>query len=189
MTYNPRRRDIVPAAGGTGLINRGLDMKPVFKGASGVLALLCVALAAGPAWGEGTTERERTMSRYQNCKWTDAMSKQIYECVKANNGFNTHWCFDETLQTNCAPDAQPALTVKQEIAPATVAPAVRQGEENLRGTIEREKTMLKYKDCKWTDEMGKYVYECVKRQNGFGVHWCHDEAIQIMCPDPAKPKS
>lgn len=153
---------------------------------------LLAGLATVSAFAEGTTERERTMSRYKNCNWTDAMSKQIYQCVKANNGFGTHWCFDETLQTNCTPDEDAAAAAPKQVvqtAPADANAAARQGEENLHGTIEREKSMLKYKDCKWTDEMGKYVYECVKRQNGFGVHWCHDEAVQIMCPQPGKPKS
>lgn len=163
-----------------------------------ILGLTLVA-AGTSAMADGATERERTMSRYANCKWTDAMSKQIYECVKANNGFNTHWCFDETLQTNCEPD--PILTVAADEPAATAKPAQdsqeaeknrasRQGEENLHGTIERERTMLKYKDCPWTDEMGKYTYECVKRNNGFGTHWCYDEALQLHCPKPAsEPKS
>ncbi|MGD2141577.1 MAG: hypothetical protein PVH25_14360 [Burkholderiales bacterium] len=174
----------------------------------GILGLL----AASSAFAVGTTERERTMSRYTHCEWTDAMSKELYECVKRNNGFNTHWCFDETVQLNCEPDPMPdAAAAKtgaaqaQETAAGTEEVqmiegesfpeesiehqearkrAARQGEENLRGTIEREQTMLKYKDCKWTDEMGRYTYECVKRNNGFGTHWCYDEALQLHCPQP-----
>jgi hypothetical protein len=155
------------------------------------------------AFAEGTTERERTMSRYAKCEWTDAMSKELYECIKRNNGFNTHWCFDETLQLNCEPESLAAPTgdttataasVQQDTSAEAGQPpaqdearkrAARQGEENLRGTIEREQTMLKYKDCEWTDEMGKYTYECVKRNNGFGTHWCYDEALQLHCPQPA----
>ncbi len=168
---------------------KDFQMKQIIKLCLGSLLAVCAGVAALGAQAEGTTERERTMSRYKNCTWTDAMSKQIYECVKANNGFGTHWCFDETLQTNCTPGEDPAVAANQVLPSADGANAARQGEENLRGTIEREKTMLKYKDCKWTDEMGKYVYECVKRQNGFGVHWCHDEAKQILCPDAGQPKS
>ncbi len=174
--------------------------------------------AASFAFADGTTERERTMSRYAKCEWTDEMGKQLYECVKRNNGFNTHWCFDETLQTNCDPEPLPGeatateaaiteQTVTKEVVteqavtkekvtdkPATQEKAreraARQGEENLRGTIEREQTMLKYKDCEWTDEMGKYTYECVKRNNGFGTHWCYDEALHLHCPKPeGEPKS
>ncbi|UCH49723.1 MAG: hypothetical protein JSU95_08170 [Betaproteobacteria bacterium] len=178
-------------------------------------------LATSVAFAEGTTERERTMSRYSKCEWTDAMSKELYECIKRNNGFNTHWCFDETLQTNCEPEplaaapqsgaqqnkATQAAAQQNTVTEAAVEQAAaeadqpltheearerasRQGEENLVGTIEREQTMLKYKDCEWTDEMGKYTYECVVRNGGFGTHWCYDEALQLHCPQPeAEPKS
>ena len=72
----------------------------LFAGLLGAIALI----AASVVYADGTTQRERTMSRYANCEWTDAMSKQIYECVVRNNGFGTHWCFDETLQMNCEPE-------------------------------------------------------------------------------------
>jgi hypothetical protein len=159
---------------------------------------VCLAsfIAAGTAFAEGATNaRERFFLKRQNCQWTDEMGKYIYECVKANNGFNAHWCHNEALDAFCPTEEQAANAPAPASAPVLPGneknkeQAARQGEENLRGTIEREKTMLRYKDCPWTDEMGKYVYECVKRQNGFGVHWCHDEAIQTMCPDPQKPKS
>jgi hypothetical protein len=187
----------------------------------GATALAVVGLlAATSVFADGATERERTMSRYSNCQWTDAMSKQVYECVKRNDGFNTHWCFDETVQTNCQPDPLPAATMDNSAAPVVVAQAgeaemdevqmieveqfpeeiasqeeakkraARQGEENLHGTIEREQTMLRYRNCKWTDEMGRYTYECVKRNDGFGTHWCYDEALETLCPkDQVEPKS
>jgi hypothetical protein len=155
----------------------------------GLLTILLAGLAgSAPALAEGATNaRERFFVKRQNCAWTEEMGKAIYECVKANNGFNAHWCHNEALDQFCPPDesavpAPPAGVVDRD---AGKAAAARQGEENLRGTIEREKTMLKYKDCKWTDEMGKAVYECVKRNDGFGVHWCHDEALQTLCPAPA----
>ncbi len=172
-------------------MNNGVNNQRLVTGLLAVVALF----AGSAALADGTTERERTMSRYAKCKWTDAMSKELYECVKRNNGFNTHWCFDETLQTNCEPEPLPVATEKPAAAeqPASQEDqrkrAARQGEENLRGTIEREQTMLKYKDCEWTDEMGKYTYECVKRNNGFGTHWCYDEALQLHCPVPdAEPQ-
>jgi len=171
-------------------MNHGVNKQRLITGALVISGLL----AGQVAFADGTIERERTMSRYAKCEWTDVMSKELYECVKRNNGFNTHWCFDETLQLNCEPEPiaaavetpvveQPAPQEKQRKR------AARQGEENLRGTIEREQTMLKYKDCEWTDEMGKYTYECVKRNNGFGTHWCYDEALQLHCPAPqAEPE-
>jgi hypothetical protein len=163
-----------------------------------VLALASL-LASSAALAEGATNaRERFFMKRQNCEWTDEMGKYIYECVKANNGFNAHWCHNEALDAFCpVEEDKPAARTNASPTSAALAAeqeqekkrAARQGEDHLQGTIEREKTMLKFKDCPWTDEMGKYVYECVKRQNGFGVHWCHDEALQTMCPDPAKPKS
>ncbi len=142
-----------------------------------------LAHADGP-----TTQRELAMQKYAKCPWTDAMGKSLYECVKKNNGFNTHWCFDEALEMHCAkPEAASAENLTQAAAQAgddkSSAPEVP---SLPNATMEREKTMLKFRDCKWTDEMGKFTYECVKRNNGFGVHWCHDEAIQSLCPKPDK---
>jgi hypothetical protein len=181
-------------------------MKPCLS--SSLLALVIAGLlASGLAHAEGASNaRERFLLKRHDCKWTDEMGKYIYDCVKANFGFNAHWCHNEAMEVFCPVDESavpgpaaaataPAAAVPEPAAataPATAVPAnqadweaaSRQGEESLKGSIEREQTMLKYKDCKWTDEMGKFVYECVKRQNGFGVHWCHDEALQTMCPAP-----
>ena len=49
-------------------------------------------------------------------------------------------------------------------------------------TYQRERAAQKYKACHWTDEMGKYVYECIKRNDGFGTHWCYDETLEQFCP-------
>lgn len=152
----------------------------------GVLLGAATLMSAGAALADGATNaRERFFMKRQNCQWTDEMGKYIYECVKANNGFNAHWCHNEALDAFCPKEdaaGAPSGTAAQQEEDRKRA--ARMGEEHLRGTIEREKTMLKYKDCPWTDEMGKYVYECVKKNNGFGVHWCHDEALQTLCPEP-----
>lgn len=159
-----------------------------------LLALVFLgSLGSSLAQADGASNaRERFFMKRQNCPWTDEMGKYIYECVKANFGFSAHWCHNEALDAFCPSDESPVpvAAVPSPLAAEAPAPkmdrdtASRQGEESLKGTIEREQTMLKFKDCRWTDEMGKYVYECVKRNNGFGVHWCHDEALQTMCPDP-----
>ncbi len=53
------------------------------------------------------------------------------------------------------------------------------------GTTQRELTMSRYKNCEWTDVMGKEIYECIARNNGFNAHWCHHETIQAHCePEP-----
>ena len=187
----------------------------------GTVLTLAGLVGSTSVFADGTTERERTMSRYTQCKWTDAMSKEVYECVKRNNGFNTHWCFDETVETNCKPDPLPnaageeahgeyinvaqagdpqadevqmievEMTAEEKMQQEEAKKrAARQGEDNLHGTIEREQTMLRYRNCKWTDEMGRYTYECVKRNDGFGTHWCYDEALELLCPkDQVEPKS
>jgi hypothetical protein len=159
-------------------------MNQTFKRLLGALLGVAILIGAGAALADGATNaRERFFLKRQNCKWTDEMGKYIYDCVKANNGFNAHWCHNEALDAFCPKeeaDAAPAPAQQEQDRRR----AARMGEEHLRGTIEREKTMLKYKDCPWTDEMGKYVYECVKKNNGFGVHWCHDEALQTLCPEP-----
>lgn len=161
-----------------------------------LFALVIIALLGSAlAHAEGANNvRERFFMKRQNCPWSDEMGKYIYDCVKANFGFSAHWCHNEALDVFCPVDEsavpQPTAAATATAPPAAAAKqsdrdaASRQGEESLKGSIEREKTMLKYKDCKWTDEMGKYVYECVKRQNGFGVHWCHDEALQTLCAQP-----
>lgn len=179
-------------------------MNQIVKGLLAAVMGIASLLSAGAALAEGATNaRERFFLKRQNCHWSGEMGRYIYECIKANHGFNAHWCHNEALDVFCAPDdanAAPAAKeeAKQLADSGQSGPdneeakkrAARQGEENLRGTIERERTMLKYKDCKWTDEMGKFVYECVKRNNGFGTHWCYDEALQTMCPQPApEPKT
>ena len=46
----------------------------------------------------------------------------------------------------------------------------------------RERFFLKRQNCAWTDEMGKYIFECIKKNDGFNAHWCHNEAIDAFCP-------
>ena len=49
-------------------------------------------------------------------------------------------------------------------------------------TYQRERQMQKYKGCHWTDEMGQYIYACIKKNDGFGTHWCYDETLELYCP-------
>src|SRR5580765_2079981 len=49
-------------------------------------------------------------------------------------------------------------------------------------TYQRERAAQKFKDCHWTDEMGKYVYQCIKKNDGMNAHWCYDEALELLCP-------
>ena len=82
---------------------------------AGVLALTC-CIAAAPLYAEGDAapsyQRERAMQRYKGCHFTDEMGQYLYQCVKKNDGFGTHWCYDETLETYCP--AQLAARKKAE---------------------------------------------------------------------------
>jgi hypothetical protein len=49
-------------------------------------------------------------------------------------------------------------------------------------TYQRERAAQKFKDCHWNDEMGKYVYQCIKKNDGLNAHWCYDEALEVLCP-------
>ena len=46
----------------------------------------------------------------------------------------------------------------------------------------RERFFLKRQNCAWTEEMGKYIFECIKKNDGFNAHWCHNEAIDAFYP-------
>ena len=77
------------------------------------LKLLFLMLVAAGTFGAGMASaadtapsngRERFFLKRQNCPWTDEMGKAIYECVKKNDGFNAHWCHNETLDQFCPTD-------------------------------------------------------------------------------------
>ncbi|HEX7810632.1 MAG TPA: hypothetical protein VF460_01885 [Burkholderiales bacterium] len=81
-------------------------MNQLFKSSLLGLALACT-IGTGMAWAEGTAPsngRERFFLKRQNCPWTEEMGKAIYECLKANDGFNAHWCHNETLDQFCPVD-------------------------------------------------------------------------------------
>src|SRR4026207_2362238 len=49
-------------------------------------------------------------------------------------------------------------------------------------TNARERFFLKRQNCPWTREMGQFIFEGVKRNDGFNAHWCHNEALDQFCP-------
>lgn len=71
-----------------------------------VFAVAAGTLSAGLAFAEGTPTngRERFFLKRQNCPWTEEMGKAIYDCVKANDGFNAHWCHNDALDKYCPAD-------------------------------------------------------------------------------------
>ena len=75
---------------------------------------------------------------------------------------------------------KPALALIALAISLTVSVARAEGDP--APTYQRELQAQKYKGCHWTDEMGKYVYECIKKNDGFGTHWCYDETLATYCP-------
>jgi len=73
-----------------------------------------------------------------------------------------------------------ALTMLM-VGAAISAPAFAEGD--AAPTYQRELAMQRYKGCHFTDEMGQYLYQCVKKNDGFGTHWCYDETLEVYCPD------
>lgn len=65
---------------------------------------------------------------------------------------------------------------------AILAAAGWTGLARAEGTNQRERFFLKHQNCAWTDEMGRFIYQCVKDNDGFNAHWCHNEAIDKFCP-------
>ena len=72
----------------------------------GVLALSAACmLGSSLAFAEGASNgRERFFLKRQNCPWSEEMGKAIFECVKANDGFNAHWCHNDALDRFCPAD-------------------------------------------------------------------------------------
>lgn len=76
------------------------------------------------------------------------------------------------------------INVLAAVLAAAAAVSLARAEGDPAPTYQRELAMQRYKGCKYTDEMGRYLYECVKRNNGFGTHWCFDESLELYCPKP-----
>ena len=65
------------------------------------LVFLGFASFMSPVIAEGTSKMERFHLSRANCDWTNEMGEYIYSCIKANEGFNSHWCFNETIAVFC----------------------------------------------------------------------------------------
>ena len=144
------------------------------------LGLVAQAIAGGSA------RREQIIAQYKHCAWTNEMGQELYQCIRKNNGFSTLWCFNTTIENNCEKDSvaqrDPTVLAKSEAEQELdKLRASRMGEENVVGTTPAERQMLKYRNCPITDEMGAYMYECVKANNGFGTHGCFDQAKFHFC--------
>jgi hypothetical protein len=56
------------------------------------------------------------------------------------------------------------------------------GEELPPATNALERMHLKNAKCVWTKEIGDYIYQCLKDNFGMNAHWCHNEAMEVLCP-------
>jgi hypothetical protein len=54
-------------------------------------------------------------------------------------------------------------------------------------TNARERFFLKRQNCPWTDAMGKYLMECVRKNAGFNAQGCHNEALDAFCAPDGSP--
>jgi hypothetical protein len=65
---------------------------------------------------------------------------------------------------------------------ATLSWVIVRADGDPAPTYQRERAAQKFKNCHWNDEMGKYVYQCIKKNDGLNAHWCYDEALEVLCP-------
>ena len=77
---------------------------------------------------------------------------------------------------------RPTAKALLAIVAFTVLPMSARPDGDPAPTYQRERAAQKFKDCHWTDEMGKYVYQCIKKNDGMNAHWCYDEALELLCP-------
>jgi len=85
-----------------------------------------------------------------------------------------------------------ALTLQCLPAGAADAPTAEEDKKSITNTLERFHT--RRATCHWTEEMGKYIFECLRANFNMNAHWCHNEAMALYCgdeqakaPEPARP--
>jgi hypothetical protein len=69
------------------------------------------------------------------------------------------------------------------LATFAMAPGIAvQAEDTPLPANKLERFQLRHANCKWTNEMGNYMYECLKANFNMNAHWCHNEAMDAFCP-------
>jgi|GEM_PF-1617895 len=71
------------------------------------------------------------------------------------------------------------------LACSTLAPALAEDQPPAAkppASNKLERFQLKHANCHWTNEMGNYMYECLKANFNMNAHWCHNEAMDVFCP-------
>jgi len=59
--------------------------------------------------------------------------------------------------------------------------ALAEDKEVAPPTNKLERFQVKHANCKWTNEMGNYMFECLKANFNMNAHWCHNEAMDVFC--------
>jgi hypothetical protein len=78
-----------------------------------------------------------------------------------------------SLLLSCAVCLAASPAFAAESAPAQNLP---------QGTNTLERMHLKNANCTWTKEIGDAIYQCLKENFGMNAHWCHNEAMETLCP-------
>lgn len=149
-----------------------------------MLVFLGILWSCGPAWA-AKAGVERFHLKRQHCHWTPEMGQFMYDCLKRGDGFGAHWCHNGAMDQFCP--AEDNATPEQGIG--TEGGSGSTPEKLADGTNKLERFHLRRGNCHWTPEMGQFIYECLKRGDGFGAHWCHNGAMDHFCPkqDVDKP--
>jgi hypothetical protein len=99
------------------MIRLSRALAPALVLSTGVLGFT-LPLARADGDPAPTYQRELQMQRYKGCHWTDEMGQNIYQCIKKNDGFGTHWCYDETLEKFCPAQIEAAKKAAAQSVPA-----------------------------------------------------------------------
>ncbi|MDC1312269.1 hypothetical protein N8Z26_07430 [Burkholderiales bacterium] len=157
--------------------------------------ILFVLLMSGfilQAWAGGSARREQMVANYSGCDWTDAMGQELYQCIKDNNGFSTLYCFNTTIENSCEKksvsddDMNSMLAQNDQSQETDSGGTVPIDEEIYEKAMEQEYKMFQFRDCPYTEEMGDYMFECIKENDGFNAHGCFKDSVTVFCPESDK---
>ncbi|MDA0237505.1 MAG: hypothetical protein O3B03_03215 [Proteobacteria bacterium] len=89
-----------------------------FRSAYGVVFAVLLIGFACQAWAEPISDssdavaldedayeqmmnKEFKMFKFRDCPYTEEMGAHTFQCIKDNNGFNAHGCYDDSLKLFC----------------------------------------------------------------------------------------
>ena len=154
-----------------------------------ILFILIMGGLVFQAWAGGSARREQMVANYSGCDWTDPMGKELYQCIKDNNGFSTLWCFNTTIENNCSKKPAVERDLKSLVAQTDADQVTDSGgtvpidKDTYEKAMEEEYKMFQFRDCPYTDEMGDHMFKCIKENDGFNAHGCFDDSVRFFCPE------